>query len=48
MESTAKKKTEVKSKDDSGAASHTETRRESAIVKCAEGEEFNKETGKCE
>lgn len=48
VESTSKKKTEVRSDDDSGAASSTETRTESATVKCAEGEEFNKETEKCE
>ncbi len=48
VESTSKKKTEVRSDDDSGAASSTETNTESATVKCAEGEEFNKETEKCE
>ena len=48
VESTSKKKTEVRSDDDSGAASSTETRTESATVKCAEGEEFNKETEKCD
>ena len=48
-ESISKKKTEVRSDDDdSGAASSTETRTESTTVKCAEDEEFNKETGKCE
>lgn len=48
VESTSKKKTEVRSDDDSGAASSTETRTESATVKCAEGEEFNEETEKCD
>ena len=48
VESTSKKKTEVRSGDDSGAASSTETRTESATVKCAEDEEFNKDTEKCE
>ena len=48
VESTSKKKTEVRTDDDSGAASSTETRTESTTVKCAEDEEFNKETGECE
>lgn len=47
VESTSKKKTEVRSDDDSGGASSTETRTEST-VKCTEHDEFNKETGKCE
>ena len=47
VESTSKKKSEVRD-DDSGAASSTETKTESTTVKCAEGEELNKETGKCE
>jgi len=47
VESTSKKKSEVRD-DDSGAASSTETKTESTTVKCAEGKELNKETGKCE
>ena len=43
-----RKKTEVRSDDDSGAAASTETSTESATVECAQGEEFNKETEKCE
>lgn len=46
-ESTSKKKTKVESDDDSGAAS-TDTKTKSTTITCAEGEEFNKETGKCE
>jgi len=48
VESTSTKKTEVRSDDDSGAAASTETSTESATVECAQGEEFNKETEKCE
>jgi len=44
VESTSKNKT---ADDGPGAASSTETRTESTVF-CPDGEEFNKETGKCE